>query len=612
MFPWLFGASLSAPANLTGYVLADSSIGTRAGWLADGDCWGSWRPDINTTGWYQLNLEGRPGLPPLSMGRCVGFVEGVLIADSLWFAYLQYLNQTGPPSPALLDFYNTHLRWINSSVEAFQDVPYWRQIGAIYNIFLGIYNGYQSVNLPKGQGIDFLTFYSYVAIGDSMELRSILHRNFRYDENRMHCTALIKLSPDERDIYFAHDTWTDYRSLHWVLIHYNLPLPEFAAPRVTLSTQLGLVSSPDDFFITSQGLLIFETTINVRNISLYDNYITPQSVLNWMRTAVAAFTSTNVTDWENAFLRHNSGTYNDEYYVVDSKLLNQSNRVSSNLVHAITSVPGPLRFIQDLTTELYDEGFLVSLNVPRNPEAAHYIEWDAYVNTSTTDRGACDYYKCPRYLIAKRESKRLSHWDAFMRFMRYGGYKRDGFSLWHGIPYHVYCISARGDTDDDPALRNSHGGLNSKACKASEALTSMKIYGVNAPSFQERDQNWPLNWGVFPLNETLHLGMPEVWDFNWIATENGGFRYCERFGENECEKTNFCGWCGSDKKCIAGDKDGPFYGVKCSSRWKALGKGPDIALIVGLSVGGAVIVAVVIVVVIVALRKRKPDCLNPH
>jgi hypothetical protein len=101
--------------------------------------------------------------------------------------------------------------------------------------------------------------------------------------------------------------------------------------------------------------------------------------------------------------------------------------------------------------------------------------------------------------------------------------------------------------------------------------------------------------------------MPEVWDFDWIETENGGYEYCAKFRESECEKTNFCGWCGGEEKCIAGDRDGPFYGVKCSSGWKALGKGPDIGLIVGLSVGGAVVVAVVVVVVVVVVRRRSRE-----
>jgi hypothetical protein len=236
------------------------------------------------------------------------------------------------------------------------------------------------------------------------------------------------------------------------------------------------------------------------------------------------------------------------------------------------------------------------------------MEWDAYVNSTTDDPGACNYHDCPRYLIAKRESPRLSDWGTFKEFLRYGGYKRDAYSLWKGVPYHSYCISARGDTDDDVTIRNSHGGLNTKVCKASEALTAMRISAVNAPSFQEKDQNWPLNWSSPPLNRLPHVGMPEIWDFDWIETENDGWDYCGSFDADTCKVTNFCGWCTEAKKCLAGDTNGPFFGQSCRSGWKTLGKKTNLGLIVGLSAGGGVVVLVVLIVLFVFVRQKLPRC----
>jgi hypothetical protein len=358
----------------------------------------------------------------------------------------------------------------------------------------------------------------------------------------------------------------------------------------------------DDFFVNSQGLMIFETTVTLQNRSLYD-YVKPQTVMNWMRTLLAAFVGRNVAEWSDAFLAHNSGTYNNEYFVVDSKLLHDGDRVSAGLVHSVLQLPGPWRFEEDLTEELYREGFIASFNVPKNQEGAKIMQWDRAGGAD-----GCQYLECPRYLISKRESPRLSDWETFKRFMRYSGYKRDAYSKWQGVPYHRYTISSRGDTDDDPRLRNGHGGLNAKVCKASEVRTRMHVYGVNSPSYEfEPDQNWALDWNKEPLASIAHDGLPDVWNFTqWVERDNPGFDFCGSFpGHEGCIGANFCGWCGKSEKCIPGDRDGPFFGAKCEGGWAVTTDEVNTGLIAGLSVAGAVVLIVLFVIAVALWRSGR-------
>jgi hypothetical protein len=599
--------SSAASRQLTGRV-SKSSVTYAEGIDQSGDCWATWSETLNTTGWHELTLESRQGLSGASAGLCVGYLEGVLIATpllqsvNLWKDQ-EYGSRNVKGFKSLLDFYHEHIIWLNESIDAYQDVLYWRQVNAIYQIFIGILNGYNSVR--PNNTFTFEELFAYNALGDTMELDWWLQdEGYITTSDKTRCTALIVLSSDRKDIYFAHDTWDDYRNLHSVIIHYNLPCEEFASPRVTLSTQLGLVSSVDDFFITGAGLMIFETSMEVENSTLYELYVKPQTVMNWVRTALGAFTATNVGEWEDAFLKHNSGTYNNEYFIVDTKLLNADTQVSSNLVHSVFQAPGPERFIEDLTAELYSEGFISSFNVPKNQAAAKYIGWDEAVALGGPN--GCHYSECPRYLISKRESPRLANFTNFRNFMRYAGYKRDAYSLYHGQPYHSYCISARGDTDDDESRRRTSGGLNTKVCRASEAATKMVIYGVNAPSFDEPDQNWPLNWGLPPFTRPgiNHDGLPDVWNFSWVTVSNPGFNLCAKETSLEtCKAVNFCGWCGEVKKCLPGDKEGPYFEASCSSGWES-GPSPEVnvGLIVGLSVGGFVVL-VVIIAALVAWRR---------
>jgi hypothetical protein len=543
------------------------------------------------------------------MGFCVGFVEGVLIQSrliqsvNLWKDH-QYGTRNTTGEPGLLAFYERHLAWLNESISAFQDVLYWRRVNVIYQIFLGLFAGYNSVARPN-ECFELYEFYAYVALGDSAELKGLVREPQSVRIERLsHCTALIVLSNDKQDIYFSHDTWDDYRSLHVVMLHYNLPCIEFPASRVSLTTQLGLVSSCDDFFINSKGLMIFETTVTLQNRSLYD-FVKPQTVMNWMRTILAAFVAENVSGWSDTFLAHNSGTYNNEYFVVDSKLLRGATQVSANLVHSVLQLPGPWRWEEDLTEELYREGFIASFNVPKNQAGAKFMQWERAGGAV-----GCSYSECPRYLISKRESPRLSDWETFKRFTRYAGYKRDAYSKWEGVPYHSYCVSSRGDTDDDPSLRIVHGGLNSKVCKASEVVTRMQIYGVNTPSYEyEPDQNWPLDWNMPPLSSVAHDGLPDVWTFtNWVGKENSGYEFCEKLTKKgDCVESNFCGWCEKSALCKPGDQNGPFFNATCDAGWTTTTKEVNTGLIIGLSIAGAVVLIVIVVIAIALWQSNKQN-----
>jgi hypothetical protein len=202
----------------------------------------------------------------------------------------------------------------------------------------------------------------------------------------------------------------------------------------------------------------------------------------------------------------------------------------------------------------------------------------------------------------------LTDWETFKKFMRYSGYKRDAYSLWEGVPYHSYCISARGDTDDDVSRRNSHGGLNAKVCKASEVRTRMRIYGVNSPSYEDnQEQNWPLDWNKPPLTNMLHDGLPDVWTFNaWVGENNKGFDFCGRFvTKSNCTAVNFCGWCSERSKCLPGDNNGPFFDEKCGSGWDSVGKAVNVGLIVGIAVGGFTGLIVIVVVIIAVWRSKQ-------
>ncbi|MPC85908.1 putative phospholipase B-like 2 [Portunus trituberculatus] len=95
-----------------------------------------------------------------------------------------------------------------------------------------------------------------------------------------HCSALIKVLPGNTELYVSHVTWNTYQSMLRILKKYIFPFrrtgvsdPDDINPghTVSFSSYPGLLSSGDDFYIMSSGLVSLETTIGNGNPALWKN-----------------------------------------------------------------------------------------------------------------------------------------------------------------------------------------------------------------------------------------------------------------------------------------------------------------------------------------------------
>ncbi len=94
----------------------------------------------------------------------------------------------------------------------------------------------------------------------------------------------------------------------------TLPFAGTQAATVRYSGYPGALAGFDDFYVTSQKLVVIETTNSVFNTSLYD-LVLPTSVLYWIRVLVATRAASSAPDWHSIFYTHNSGTYNNQWCV---------------------------------------------------------------------------------------------------------------------------------------------------------------------------------------------------------------------------------------------------------------------------------------------------------
>lgn len=124
-----------------------------------------------------------------------------------------------------------------------------------------------------------------------------------------HCSALIKLDSLHSDLLMGHTTWASYPTMSRIYKIYDIELSDTSSNSklVSFSAYPGFLVSSDDFYLTDAGLWVSETTNSIYNRTLY-NQVQPQSLLSWIRTAVANRMATSGQEWMTIFSKFNSGT----------------------------------------------------------------------------------------------------------------------------------------------------------------------------------------------------------------------------------------------------------------------------------------------------------------
>ena len=118
------------------------------------------------------------------------------------------------------------------------------------------------------------------------------------------------------------------------------PNHEIPSKTIIMSIYPGTLNSKDDFYITSADLYISETTNNIFNETLFD-FLTPKTLMSWIRTMVVNRLSSSGKEWINIFKKYNSGTYNNQFQILDFKKINLTERKveDSDVLRIIEQLP---------------------------------------------------------------------------------------------------------------------------------------------------------------------------------------------------------------------------------------------------------------------------------
>ena len=92
----------------------------------------------------------------------------------------------------------------------------------------------------------------------------------------------------------------------------------------TMSSYAGSIFSLDDFLTLSSGLVTTETTLFIYNSSLYTHLAADGQLMEPARVMVANRLSTGGRMWTDLVSKHNSGTYNNQWMVIDYNKLEEA------------------------------------------------------------------------------------------------------------------------------------------------------------------------------------------------------------------------------------------------------------------------------------------------
>ena len=478
--------------------------------------WGTFKDGLNVTGWGELWLTTSPTFPDLVQMHAAGYLEGALTAGRIWEMY-QITASEERVTPAIQAFVDNQTEWVASSIaKAAKGDTYWAGMALIMAQYAGLQAGYNAHPSAVGKAMSRMDFDLLQLSGDWGDIETAVHRELRPDFSKMspeqvrqwaierdHCSVLVKLTGDLQEIYASHSTWTDYATMNRIFKHYQLNLQSafVAAKRVSMSSYPGFLESLDDFYYLDSGLVMLETTNNVFDMNLFD-LVTPHSLFAWQRVRLASQNARTGREWYEHVRWHNSGTYNNQYAILDFKLYTPGQPLRPNTLWVMEQIPGLV--VGSDQTHLLTFGYFPSYNVPYFEEI--YTR-SGYPNISAEVPGFA-YQDAPRAQIFRRDAGKVGNLTDFQALMRYNHFSVDPISAGNACD----AICCRGDLESGG---KPFGCTDTKVTSFS-LFQKGQAWIVNGPTTSGGFLQ-PFSWNKYP--DVVRSGLPDVFDFDFVLTQ---------------------------------------------------------------------------------------------
>ena len=483
---------------------------------------------LSEVGWDKLAITTNSIFNDELQAEAAGRLEGELTKDRIYFHYLN-LKDDFPISDDVSEFLEKQESFVYKSMEKDgknNPILYNAYLIKIqYNAIMSQYNS--SVDSTRKLTKNDFHIMNYVAelpdiyakfrvekFGETDYSKMTEKELFEDFLKRTHCSALFKVKNDLSEIYFGHNTWNTYFSTIRILKEYNLNYNNrwTKSKNIIFTSYPATMSSLDDFYIASHGLVVIETTNSFYNDTMFKE-ITPECLFTGERAMISNRISNSSREWTENFVKYNSGTYNNQFMVLDKNKVDLSKKtIDYDSFHIVEQLPGFTKI--NNVTDFLKFGYWSSFNVPFDKEIYKKSLIQERIDEKPSIASSIDYDNCARTKIFRRDQSSADSLEGFMKLMRYNKYKSDPYS--EGNPSN--SISARSD------LRGScSGAYDSKIGALSDFSNGkVKFHLVAGPTWNDDDGIEPFQWSKAAENckNHVHNLIPEVFKFDWIEYEN--------------------------------------------------------------------------------------------
>lgn len=527
----------------------------------------SYRQKINQTGWNDLTvdsvLEGIPSAlrKPISgvSTTALAVLQSILLAQAAGFgeAYVSYEDFQSSlansmymtNSPILDKFRVDNDNWLRQQIRQYALLPsgtptnevggpdYWRTNLYSMMYFDGLWAGTSYMNshrtgtapasymppvsqyflwMQNAQGdiLDLMAAYNISSMGVSVtELRK------RNPLRMGHCSALIKMTYNMSDIFVAHATWGTYNMMLRVfksiavtrVVPGTQQLFETQVTRATYSSYPSVMASIDDFYVSSKSLAITETSLTVFNDNLYQVGVNmgPNTVLYYMRAMAATEMADTGKQWVDIFGKYNSGTYNNQWMVVDRKAFTPYTPFTQDVLWVAEQMPGHYETFD--ASRILALGYFPSYNIPYMKNLFNLAGYNTQLNG--TGWQANSYEECSRAQIFRRQANAVEDLAGMQYIMQYNAYQTDPAS--YGNP--TNAVSSRGD------LIGVGNSAQDIACWGAMDVKLVSVAGMSDPHHKVLAYNGPtpqegaFSFSSMPPNTMMctRVGMPDTYNFGF-------------------------------------------------------------------------------------------------
>ncbi|ETV99103.1 hypothetical protein, variant [Aphanomyces invadans] len=430
---------------------------------------------VSQIGWSQLWVRAAPSRASNGTDDFVramfaaGYAEGALthrrIHEHYWNTRSYFFGKVPTAiqlasAARVYSFLEQNIQWMRSQVASSfprrNDTMYWSMVGGVLAQLDGLVQGYNAHRSVDDSSLSELDFLFLNADGD---MQNLIARTMpaatdaatvvsltKPSTANFKCSALVRVLP--HDLLWGHATWDTYTALNKVFKHYDLPLPPRhpndsatlrdsvafsddspshhgqnhkhdearrepgARRRISMSSSPGYLSSVDDWYLLDSGLGVMETTNGNYNASLAAT-ITPQSCLSWLRTKVANALAVDGPTWTTHFSAFNSGTYNNQWMVLDTSRFANGTLLAHGLT-LLEQLPGDI-VVGDVSAVVNAQGYWASYNIPY---FEHIYNKSGIAAMASTD-SSWSHQDCARAKIFRRDAPHVQSIAHLKRLMRY-------------------------------------------------------------------------------------------------------------------------------------------------------------------------------------------------